>query len=82
MLVMDKTNTNWKVRRTLMFFVTSFCMWIIWTVIDSGMDTETAQIALKYSFWIIFSVLAIYVFGVITDEQVSRLLDSKIGDKK
>ena len=61
-----------------MFIVTIFCMSIIWTVVDGAMDTETARTALKYSFWVIFSVLVIYVFGVITDEQIARLLDKKL----
>ena len=75
---MKGVTTSWRIRRVLMFIVTIFCMSIIWTVVDGAMDTETARTALTYSFWVIFSVLVIYVFGVITDEQIARLLDKKL----
>lgn len=74
---MDDVKTSWKIRRFLMIAVTTFCMAIIWLVVYGGMDTETARTAMKYSFWVIFSVLVIYVFGVISDEQIARLIDKK-----
>jgi len=61
-----------------MFIVTLFCMVIIWNIVDNQLDTETARTIIKYSYWIIFSVLVIYVFGVISDEQISRFLDKKL----
>ena len=81
---MNEVKTSWKIRRVLMIIVTTFCMAIIWLVVHGGMDTETARTAMKYSFWVIFSVLVIYVFGVISDEQIARLIDKKfnIGEDK
>ena len=75
---MKDVKTSWKIRRVLMFIVTIFCMTIIWKVVDGAIDTKTAETSIIYSFWVIFSVLVIYVFGVISDEQIAKLIDKKL----
>ena len=78
---MNTQQTSWKVRRFLMFLITAFCMAVIWKSIHVD-GSEASITAIKYSFWVLFSVVAIYVFGVVTDEQVTRLIDSKISKDK
>ena len=78
---MKEVKTNWKIRRVLMFIVTFFCMFVIWEIVDGKIDTTTAETSIIYSYWIIFSVLVIYVFGVITDDQISNIIDKKLKHK-
>lgn len=74
---MQRAYTNWKIRRTLMFVVTVFCMAVVWRGMQ--MDTDTAMTSVRLAFYTIIGVMLIYVFAVVTDDHIQTFIKAKYG---
>lgn len=74
---MTMKQTNWKVRRFLLFVVIAFCMAVIWR--GMPMDTKTAETAVTMAFYTIIGVMVVYVWGAIGDDHIDTFIKAKYG---
>ena len=75
---MKNVQTSWKVRRIVMFIIGLFSMSMIIYINVVEKAGKVAEMTLDASFFSLYVIMAVYVFGVITDENISKYLDNKI----
>ena len=75
---MKNVQTSWKVRRIVMFIIGLFSMGMIVYINVVEKAGKVAEMTLDASFFSLYVIMAVYVFGVITDENIGKYLDNKI----
>lgn len=62
---------SWKSRRAYMYVVSLFAMVISSLTVYNGADTEVAMIVVQSSYWLLFGITLLYVFGVTIQDIVA-----------
>ena len=55
---------SWRIRRNFMFAVAGFSMSVVALTLIADRTGTVAEIAVQCSYWILFGILLLYVFGV------------------
>lgn len=61
--------TSWKYRRTFMFIVSAFCMFVVVFVLLKDLKSGPADTAVTMSFITLLGIVGSYVFGATWDDK-------------
>ena len=75
----DTVVGSWRIRRLFMFSVSGFSMWMIYKALDEKLIGTVAEIVVQSSYWLLFGIIALYVFGVTVQDIVALVKGYKYG---
>lgn len=70
---------SWKYRRNFMYVTTAFCMATVGGVLLGDKTGDVAEIAVQSSYWLLFGITFLYVFGVSVQDLVALRTGYGIG---
>ena len=62
---------SWKIRRYYMFTVSAFAMMVVIMSLSVGDSSTVKEIAVQSSFWLLFGITLLYVFGVTIQDVIA-----------
>lgn len=75
----DTVVGSWRLRRNFMFTVSAFAMGMIYKVLVANATGTVAEIIVQSSYWLLFGITALYVFGVTVQDVVALINGYKYG---